>query len=86
MNLEASPSREYFILFITKRTFRLFHLFIQVQKIVDHHHASDQRSATKVRFTEPSEENGEMFNEEDEDYKVCCNKNNFIIKFGWQII
>lgn len=50
--------------------FSIYYLFIQVQKIVDHHHASDQRSATKVRFTEPSEENGEMFNEDDEDYKV----------------
>lgn len=31
---------------------------IQVQTIVDHHHLSDQKqSATKVRFSEPGDEN-----------------------------
>lgn len=30
--------------------------YIQVQAIVDHHHASDNaRTATKVRFTEPND-------------------------------
>lgn len=27
-----------------------------MQTIVDHHHASDQKSATKVRFSEPGDE------------------------------
>lgn len=35
-------------------------IILQVQTIVDHHHASDQnRSATKVRFSEPGEEKDE---------------------------
>lgn len=30
-----------------------------MQTIVDHHHASDQRQATKVRFSEPGDEESE---------------------------
>lgn len=38
---------------------------LKVQTIVDHHHAIDQnRTATKVRFTEPAEEKDE-FNDDD---------------------
>lgn len=30
-----------------------------MQTIVDHHHASDQKQATKVRFSEPGDEESE---------------------------
>lgn len=41
---------------------------MQVQTIVDHHHASDQKQATKVRFSEPGDEKYD-----DDDDKVCDN-------------
>lgn len=37
-----------------------------MQTIVDHHHASDQKQATKVRFSEPGDEN-------EDDPKVSAN-------------
>lgn len=54
----------------------------QVQAIVDQHHLTDhQRSATKVRFTEPSADNHEepAFNNEDESSLMTVSRKNNVV-------